>query len=175
MKQLEETQVTKNTVLTTHARALHIKHHHSTIIFDEDPLETLIPVKKAQISDLIKVQLLANNLYKPLEEYIHQFTISEPDICQKTPIFNGDPEELVKIIAKVKAESNLIELLTSKYFIKDKRDQNTIHYIQKNTLPTDKKIIILSATAPIPIYQKLFKDRLQVIELIDVVYYSPKM
>ncbi len=168
LNKLKESQETRDTVLTTHARALHIEHHHSTIIFDEDPLETLMPIKMAQISDLIKVQLLANKLYKPLQEYIHQFTISEPDICQKTPIFNGDPEELVKIIAKVKVESNLIELLTSNYFIKDKRDQNTIHYIQKNTLPTDKKIIILSATAPIPIYQQLFKERLQVIELTDV-------
>jgi hypothetical protein len=37
-----------------------------------------------------------------------------------------------------------------------------------NPLPPNNKIIILSATAPIPIYQELFKDRLEVIELSDV-------
>lgn len=168
LNKLKESQETRNTVLTTHARALHIEHNHSTIIFDEDLLETLMPIKMAQISDLIKVQLLANNLYKPLQEYIDHLVNSESDICHQTPIFRGDPEELIKIIEKVKAESNLIGLLTSRYFIKDKRDQNTIHYIQKNSLPTDKKIIILSATAPIPIYQQLFMERLQVIELTDV-------
>ena len=168
LKQLEESQVTENTVLTTHTRALHITHSHSTIIFDEDPLETILPIQVAQISDLVKVQLVGDKLFKPLLKYIQQLSSSEPGICHRTPTFEGDPEELVDLIAKVKPESNLIDLLNSKYFIKDKRDQNTLHYISNNPLPPNKKIIILSATAPIPIYQELFKDRLEVIELSDV-------
>jgi hypothetical protein len=168
LKQLEESQVTKNTVLTTHTRALHINHSHSTIIFDEDPLETVLPIQIAQISDLVKVQLVGDKLFKPLLKYIQQLSSSEPGICHRTPTFEGDPEELVDLIAKVKPDSNLIDLLNSKYFIKDKIDQNTLHYILNNPLPPNKKIIILSATAPIPIYQELFKDRLEVIELTDV-------
>jgi len=168
LKQLEESQVTKNTVLTTHTRALHINHSHSTIIFDEDPLETVLPIQIAQISDLVKVQLVGDKLFKPLLKYIQQLSSSEPGICHRTPTFEGDPEELVDLIAKVKLDSNLIDLLNSKYYIKDKRDQNTLHYIMSNPLPPNKKIIILSATAPIPIYQELFKDRLEVIELSDV-------
>ena len=168
LKQLEESQVTENTVLTTHTRALHINHSHSTIIFDEDPLETILPIQIAQISDLVKVQLVGDKLFKPLLNYIQQLAASEPGICQPTPKFEGDPEELVDLIAKVKPDSNLIDLLNSKYYIKDKRDQNTLHYILNNPLPPNKKIIILSATAPIPIYQELFKDRLEVIELTDV-------
>lgn len=168
LKQLEESQVTENTVLTTHIRALHINHSHSTIIFDEDPLETILPIQIAQISDLVKVQLVGDKLFKPLLNYIQQLSTSESGICHPTPTFEGDPEELVDLIAKVKLDSNLIDLLNSKYYIKAKRDQNTLHYIMSNPLPPNKKIIILSATAPIPIYQELFKDRLEVIELSDV-------
>ena len=168
LKHLEESQATENTVLTTHTRALHINHSHSTIIFDEDPLETILPIKIAQISDLVKVQLVGDKLFKPLLKYIQQLSSSEPGICHRTPKFEGDPEELVDLIAKVKPDSNLIDLLNSKYYIKDIRDQNTLHYILNNPLPPNKKIIILSATAPIPIYQELFKDRLEVIELSDV-------
>jgi hypothetical protein len=168
LKQLEESQVTKNTVLTTHTRALHIHHSHLTIIFDEDPFETILPIQIAQISDLVKVQLVGDKLFKPLLNYIQQLSTSESGICHSTPTFEGDPEELVDLIAKVKLDSNLIDLLNSKYYIKDKRDQNTLHYIISNPLPPNKKIIILSATAPIPIYQELFKDRLEVIELSDV-------
>jgi hypothetical protein len=168
IKELNASQETYDTVLTTHARALHLEHKHSTIIYDEDPLETLLPIQVAKISDLVKVQLIGGQLFKPLQEYVNQLMAAESGICLKTPIFNGDPEELVQLIAKIKPDSNIIGLLTSNYFVKDKRDQNTLHYIQKNTLPDNKKIIILSATAPIPIYQQLFKERLEIVELSDV-------
>jgi hypothetical protein len=168
IKELNASQETYDTVLTTHARALHLEHKHSTIIYDEDPLETLLPIQVAKISDLVKVQLIGGQLFKPLQEYVNHLMAAESDICLQTPIFNGDPEELVQLIAKIKPDSNLIGLLTSNYFVKDKRDQNTLHYIQKNTLPANKKIIILSATAPIPIYQQLFKERLEIVELSDV-------
>jgi hypothetical protein len=62
----------------------------------------------------------------------------------------------------------VIGLLTSTYFIKDARDNNTLHYIQQIPLPSKKRIVILSATAPTEIYRALFGDRLHVIELTDV-------
>ena len=168
LSQLREAQKSSHSVLTTHARALHIEHQHSTIIFDEDPLDTILPIQLAQISDLIKVQLISGTLYKQLKDYIKYFTEAQSGICHPTPRFSGEPEELLEVINKVRPESNLIGLLKSRYFIKDARDQNTIHYIQENSLPSNKKIIILSATAPVPIYNALLKERLTVFELTDV-------
>lgn len=168
LTQLKKSQDSPHAVLTTHARALHLEHQHSTIIFDEDPLDTILPIQMAQLSDLIKVQLISGNLYKQLQEYINHFTAAQSGICYPSPTFHGEPEELIEVINKVRPESNLIGLLRSSYFIKDARDQNTVHYIQVNAIPHNKKIIILSATAPVPIYKALLKERLTVFELTDV-------
>ena len=43
-----------------------------------------------------------------------------------------------------------------------------IHYVVKRELPKNKKIIILSATLPLYIYQKLFNEKINVINIKDV-------
>ena len=168
LEQLKLTQESENTVLTTHARALHLQHKHDTIIFDEDPLETILPIQTAQISDLVKIQLRSRNLFGKLKTFIEDLSNSPAGISQSTPRFKGDPEELIHCIPTLTVQSNVIGLLTSTYYIKDARDNNTLHYIQQIPLPNKKRIIILSATAPVEIYRALFGDRLHVIELTDV-------
>jgi hypothetical protein len=168
LEQLKLTQESENTVLTTHARALHLQHKHDTIIFDEDPLETILPIQTAQISDLVKIQLRSRNLFGKLKTFIEDLSNSPAGISQSTPRFKGDPEELIHCIPTLNVQSNVIGLLTSTYYIKDARDNNTLHYIQQIPLPNKKRILILSATAPVEIYRALFADRLKVIELTDV-------
>jgi hypothetical protein len=168
LEQLKLTQESENTVLTTHARALHLQHKHDTIIFDEDPLETILPIQTAQISDLVKIQLTSTKLFGKIKLYIKTLTESPSGIPVPTPPFPGDPEELIHCTSTIHVSSNLIGLLTSNYFIKDSRDNNTLHYIQQIPLPNKKRIIVLSATAPVEIYRALFGDRLKVIELTDV-------
>jgi hypothetical protein len=168
LEQLTLTQESENTVLTTHARALHLQHKHDTIIFDEDPLETILPIQTAQISDLVKIQLTSSKLFGKIKLYINTLTESPSGIPIPTPPFPGDPEELIHCTSTIHVSSNLIGLLTSNYFIKDSRDNNTLHYIQQIPLPNKKRIIVLSATAPVEIYRALFGDRLQVIELTEV-------
>ena len=168
LQQLKLTQESENTVLTTHARALHLNHNHDTIIFDEDPLETILPIQTAQISDLVKIQLRSRNLFGKLKTFIEDYSNAPAGISQPTPRFKGDPEELIHSIPTLNVQSNVIGLLTSTYYIKDARDNNTLHYIQHIPLPSKKRIVILSATAPTEIYRALFGDRLRVIELTDV-------
>ena len=168
LEHLKMTQESENTVLTTHARALHLNHNHDTIIFDEDPLETILPIQTAQISDLVKIQLRSPKLFGKLKTFIEDFSSAPAGISQPTPRFTGDPEELIHSIPTLNVQSNVIGLLTSTYFMKDARDNNTLHYIQQIPLPSKKRIVILSATAPVEIYRALFGDRLHVIELTDV-------
>lgn len=168
LEQLKLTQESENTVLTTHARALHLTHQHDTVIFDEDPLETMLPIQTAQISDLVKIQLRSRKLFGNLKSYIEDFSNAPAGISQPTPRFTGDPEELIHCIPTLNVQTNVIGLLTSSYFIKDARDNNTLHYIQQIPLPSKQRIVILSATAPTEIYHALYGDRLHVIELTDV-------
>lgn len=168
LEQLTLTQESENTVLTTHARALHLNHNHDTIIFDEDPLETILPIQTAQISDMVKIQLRSPNLFGKLKIFIEDFLNAPAGISQPTTRFKGDPEELIHCIPTLNVQSNVIGLLVSTYYIKDAKDNNTLYFIQQFPLPNKKRIVILSATAPTEIYRALFGDRLHVIELTDV-------
>jgi hypothetical protein len=168
IEQLNSTQGSENTVLTTHARAMHLIHQHDTLIFDEDPLESILPIQKAQISDLVKIQLASKKLFGKLNSYINTLTESPSGVALHMPPFPGEPEELIHCISTTNVNSNLIGLITSTFYIKDARDNNTLHYIQQIPLPSKKRIIILSATAPVEIYRVLYGNRLHVIELTDV-------
>lgn len=52
--------------------------------------------------------------------------------------------------------------------MKDPRIHNLIHYVVKKDIPLNKKVIILSATIPTYIYQKLYGERVEIIDISDV-------
>lgn len=57
LDQLQSCLRSENTVLTTHTRAIHTEFRHDTLIFDEDPIGSLIQVKQIKISDLFAANL----------------------------------------------------------------------------------------------------------------------
>lgn len=67
-------------------------------------------------------------------------------------------------------DSNIIKFLNSTYFYKDESDRDIIHFIHKEKLPEDKKIIIMSATIPVKIYKELYGERVNVIDITDVIH-----
>lgn len=67
-------------------------------------------------------------------------------------------------------DSNIIKFLNSTYFYKDEADRDIIHFIHKEKLPDDKKIIIMSATIPVEIYKELYGERVNVIDITDVTH-----
>jgi hypothetical protein len=103
-----------------------------------------------------------------MKTFINSLTESPSGVALPKPPFPGDPEELIHCISTTNVNSNLVGLITSTFYIKDARDNNTLHYIQQTPLPSKKRIIILSATAPVEIYRALYGNRLHVIELTDV-------
>ncbi len=164
-------------IFTTHSRAIHSSFWHDTIIFDEDPLSLLLDVDTLKVADLKKVNkksgalLFANrstsllNLQRYLENAEPGQILTLPDE------FNVDITNQWLLFMQTEGiDSNILKFLDCVYFYKDELDRDLVHFIKKESLPTDKKIIIMSATIPVEIYKELYGERVQVIDITDVVH-----
>ena len=168
LNQLEKSNQSKTTVLTTHTRALHTDYSNDTLIFDEDPLNTLIAVKTMEISDLVKIKNNMKNSKDSLGYIIDYLDSINPGEIVQTPLLVIDLDELVKNISYTKIDTNVFGFFDSCYLYKDIHSPNTIYYVVKKELPKDKKVIIMSATIPIYLYQKIYGERVEVIDISDV-------
>jgi hypothetical protein len=156
-----------STVLTTHVRALYNDFKHKTIIFDEDPLDSLIEIKKLDTKDLFAVNSGQNKQDATAEalQYIQKQT---PGIISKTPRFAVNIDLLIKSILWADASSNVIQFFSSDYFVRDTRFNHLVHYVTHRKLPDNKKVIIMSATAPVEIYKQLYGERVEVVDIANV-------
>jgi len=167
IKQVKLSYTTTDTLLTTHMRAIYTTYLNEKVIFDEDPLKTIIDIKQLLISDLFELNLMSNN--DELNHVIDFLKLSIATEIRTTSTFNINLEELINMVSKhSNIDSNVFDFFKSSYFVKDSSNPNLIHYVIKREFPKDKKIIILSATIPIFIYKKLFGDRIKVIDISDV-------
>lgn len=166
LQDLRYSMISQDTILTTHKRALFTDFNHDTIIFDEDPLNSILEIKELKISDLVALKLMTN--LNGLDYLINHLTGSTPTQIIKTPSFAIDIDELIDVISDLKVDSNIVDFLKSSYFIRDGLNPDIINYIVKRDLPKNKKVIIMSATLPVHIYQKLFGDRVEVIDITNV-------
>lgn len=171
---LQECINSKNTVVTTHRRALFTEFRNDTLIFDEDPLSSLLEIKKLKISDLFLLNQTVND--PELAHLIDFLNKATPLQIEATPTFNIKIDHLIEKLSHAEIESNVFEFFDSSFFMRDssisphKRDKklDTIHYIVRKNLPADKKVVIMSATIPIPIYRLLFGDRVVVHEIKNI-------
>lgn len=163
LQQLNESQASEDAVITTHQRALFTEFNHNTIIFDEDPLNSLIDIKTVKISDVYIASIVTG--LKELDELRIILQNAIPGEINETPKIDFDDTKLIENVTRAQLESNLFEFFNSSFFIRVDKD---IHYVVKRDLPVDKKIVIMSATIPVYIYQKLFPDRVEVVEIRDV-------
>lgn len=168
LSDLKAAYYSKFSVITTHARAIHSDYNHDTIIFDEDPLSSLVSIKQVSISDLQKLDNQSMLLNNDLVNVIDYLKSAIPGEVVASPLLDLDIDELIDKVKISPIQTNIFDLFHSSYLLKDKRDRDLIHYVVKRKLPKNKKIVILSATLPIYIYQKLFGDRLNVIDIRDV-------
>ena len=171
---LQESLKSKDSILTTHKRALFTKFTNDTLIFDEDPLSSLLEIKQLNISDLF---LLNQHVNDPEIDQLIKYLIEiTPNLIVQTPTFNFKIDQLIKRISQVQMESNVFEFFKSSFFIRggtatkrgNVKKHDTIYYINKLDLPENKKIIILSATIPIAIYKLLFGERIVGYDISDV-------
>ncbi len=70
-----------------------------------------------------------------------------------------DVEDLIKACNSFKGfDSNVFGFFTSNTIFINRKN-GKINYVTKRDLPSDKKIIIMSATVPIELYKKLYPNR----------------
>ena len=166
LQDLRSSMTSMDTILTTHKRALYTDFNLDTIIFDEDPLNSLLEIKELKISDLFALGMMTE--LRGLDHIINHLTGCTPTQIIKTPPFTIDVDELIDVISSLTVESNIVDFLKSSYFRRDGLNSDLISYIVERELPKDKKVIIMSATLPVHIYQKLYGDRVEVIDITNV-------
>lgn len=170
LDQLEKCMKSEETVLTTHTRAIHSKFSHDSLIFDEDPLGSLVQIKQIKISDLFTIGLTLEKGRQDLTNVINILESANKGEINPSPTLMMNLDELVEKVSDSKwTDSNIFGFFSSSFFVKDSLDSNLIHYVNKVDLPKDKKIIILSATVNATIYKYLFGDRIEVFDVGDVV------
>lgn len=169
LDQIEKCIKSDESVLTTHTRAIHNKFKHDTLIFDEDPIGSLVQINQIKISDLFVAELTLQNNRKDLTNVINILKNANSGEIMSSPIILMELDELVeKLSENTQIESNVFGFFASSYFVKDTLDPNLIHYVSRKELPDDKNIIILSATLNTSIYKLLFGNRIEVFDIGEV-------
>lgn len=155
------------TLITTHSRMLHqnMDVKSNSLIFDEDPLQEILKIQSFKLSKVIEI--LSKSGKRGIASEI-QSLFSHYDAGKVV----GIPKEMKELIIDDLLHSNDFDELGNVFgfaeadlFLIDAKNQDTIYYLERNELPNDKKIIILSATAPIHIYKELCGNRVKVIDL----------
>ena len=166
---MRDCYTTTSTLLTTHQRAIHSSFSNDTIVFDEDPLKSLIDIKSFKISDLFSINIIVKS--KELELVIKSLIDTPVMEIRPTPTFNLDLDKLIKDVSQLpntNLNTNIFDFFSSSFYVRDTHKPDIVHYVVKRDIPRLKKIIILSATAPINLYKRLFGDRLEVIDISEV-------
>jgi hypothetical protein len=144
-------------------------YNHDTIIFDEDPINSILSTNILNINDLKKLANITSNMQ--LNKIVEELETAKLGECNSIDFEGLNVDDFLNEIAKTDLNSNVVDFLKSNFYIKHKNWENktvAIHYINKRQLPANKKIIILSATASIDIYRKLYGERLKEIDISNV-------
>jgi len=170
---LNNASKTDKVIITTHQKALFSSFKHDTIIFDECPMKSLMTINNISMDDLFKIK--NDEMLAPVYEFLNNL---QAGILTDIPLFPViDYDYMTKFIIENNIKSDLISLLDAEGVYKEtKKDKDTdddsedtaIYYITKRELPKVNKVIILSATAPLFIYKKLFGDTITITDITDV-------
>lgn len=174
LNELYEAKNWEGTLLTTHERSLHEEMNQSTIIYDEDCIHSLVSQKSFNLTDFGLLLLKYPDLAIFFNECYQELQGAEKSMMYITPTYDLPIQLLIEKLKYEPSTSNFIEFFSSNRFykeeFKDKKGQvhTTIHYCQFNTLPTNKKIIILSATINHAFYEKAFPGQVEVIKIPEI-------
>lgn len=174
IKELDEAKNWKGTFLTTHERSIHEAMNQNTIIYDEDSIHSLVSQKSFNLTDFGLLLLKYPDLALFFNEFYQKLQAAEKSMMHVTPEFDLPIHLLIEKIKLEPSTSNFIEFFNSNRYYKeeftDKKGQihTTIHYCKFNTLPSNNKIIILSATINTSFYEKAFPGKVEVLEIPEI-------
>lgn len=158
----------ESTVFCTHRKAFSLFGDFDTFIFDECPMEQL--VKAFEVSQESISYLKRETGGGPIHEFLKGVELCESDTAKLTEQPEGfDVETFIAFLREHTSEVDERVLdLASTFAVKRQRTGNILAVSQSGQFPADKKVLILSATANIPVYETLFPGRVIVHEIKDV-------
>ena len=167
LTELNYSQVNKSTLLTTHQRIILDDYDSDTVIFDEDPIKDILSVDSTSLDDLIllNAHLPKDNQILKLIEILKK---AEPNQVHSMPSITINMEIIRETIALHHTKTNVVRFLSCSAFIVYGNGHKKISYIVKRDLKPDKKYIILSATAQVHLYERLYPKRLKVVDLSNI-------
>jgi hypothetical protein len=163
----------KDTVLTTHTKALYVPFNSNTLIFDEDPLSSILETGETTLNDINRlVQAVNNSADKAILKEYQDIIINRLSNCIETTekIINFNDLEAMEniVLNSSNYTSSILKFLNSDYYCLDSQNVSEAIFIKHNPLPLDKKIIILSATASEWIYKQLYGNRVKFVDISNV-------
>jgi len=159
---LKECKSTSKTLLTTHMRGVHSETDHDTIIFDEDPIEQQLNISRIKQDELEHFKNTDSDV--DINIALKWLNLKTEQTFEKMKIFKFSYKKLLTTANKIR-KPQALKFLKSKYFFKE---NGWYYFISKTLLPKDKKIIIMSASASIPLYKQMYGDRLKVVNIDNV-------
>jgi hypothetical protein len=174
LNELEDAKAWRGTLLTTHERSLHQEMQQKVLIYDEDCIHSLVSLKSFQLNDLGHLIINYPDLALYFNDCYNDLMKAQANIMH--PI-NVDELPIHLLVEKLKSEpllSNLVEFFTANKYYKEVHTNRkgqlitTIHYAKFNHFPSNKKIIILSATCNLEFYEKVFSNQIKTIEIPTV-------
>jgi hypothetical protein len=174
LNELEDAKAWKGTLLTTHERSLHQEMQQKVLIYDEDCIHSLVSQKSFLLNDFGSLLINYPDVAMFFKDCYDDLLNAKEDFMYTK---NYDSLPIYLLIEKIKSEptlSNLVEFFKADRFYKEvhqnKKGQTiiTINYSKFNTFPTDKKIIILSATCNLDFYKIKFGNEIKTIEIPNI-------
>jgi hypothetical protein len=164
-------------ILTTHSKGVHINFsQYNVVIFDENPLSSVLEIGEIFLDDLCELTKIIVNLVdkENLNKYLDilSSTMSNSIEVTKEFIFE-DIEAIEEIVLRNKVcNSNILNFFSSQFYVKDCQFPRKLNFIKHNSLNSvhliNKKIMILSSTASEFFYKQLYGDRVKFIDLSNV-------
>jgi len=164
-------------VATTHANYFnHISEYkQSTIIIDEDPIDSILKIKSIKLSDITKIinkiedNEVLNEKYTKVKLILKSIKNKKENKISKYNILEYIDEKLWdECFYELSGlyDTPVISLKNHKYFVKT--DNGTILFCEnKVELPKDKKIIIQSATIDESMARLLYGEDIKYIKITD--------
>jgi len=171
---LKAAYTSDKTVLTTHSKAVLIDFDNlNTVIYDEDPIFSLLSIGSITVNDLVRLRGRIADAAD--QEALTAYINSIVDGLKGCPLptgrigfrsFRAIEDEILS--NSYRYQGNVLAFFNSDWYVADAHDTSTIYFIKNNSLPENKKVIIMSATADEAIYTRLLGDRLKFYDISNV-------
>jgi hypothetical protein len=171
LNEMEVAKAWKGTLLTTHERSFHQEMQQKVLIYDEDCIHSLVSQKSFLLNDFGSLLINYPDVAMFFKDCYDNLLHAKEDFMYTK---NYDSLPIYLLIEKIKSEpslSNIVEFFNADRFYKEihrsKKGQTitTIHYAKFNHFPTNKKIIILSATCNLEFYKRVFSNQIKTNEI----------